>query len=727
MKFTQVALNFVFFILISCFSLAQNKIDSLQQVLKSIKEKESAATHNFLAREFFNTGDINSCYEHAEKALEISEKHGNALEEVVALNMLAIVYSAANQLDDAIKYGNKGLAAAKKLGNTIEEANALNLIGIVYYQRGAYDEALSINKKALELRKEAGDKMGVSKSLSNIGQIHANKAEFELAMGYYEQALELRKELNDQRGMANLYYSISSIYIHLDKSDQAIEANQPAQKIFEHLNDKRGAASCINQNGLIYENMKNFEKAFESYFEALTIFQEIDYKTGIADVYNNIGNVYTKADSFAQAIEYYNKSIEVRKEIGDRAGLAKSLQTLGLAYIYWGKHGDAVGFFEEAMAINDSLNIRNEYAANLYSLGLCYMEFKEYDKALDNFNKSLQIAKKNDLKNQIKYIYESISRLYKELGQYDKALMYYEQYSMIKDSLLNEKLFKQITELQTKYETEKKESQIKLQKSEIAKKEAENKRQRFVIYAAIAGLSLILLLAVQIFVSLQRKKRDNKIIAEEKEKSEKLLLNTLPVAVVQELKDSGKSEPVGFDNVTVYFSDVVGFTNMSSALDPQKLIGELNDIFTAFDDIMYSNKCERIKTIGDAYMAVSGMPIPDPDHAENMLKSSIKIMQYLNRRNSENELQWRIRIGIHSGKVVGGIVGVRKYLYDVFGDTINTASRMESNSEPMRINVSELSYHLLKDKYSFVPRQALEVKGKGIMNMYFLDNSHVLS
>ncbi|MEZ5148255.1 MAG: adenylate/guanylate cyclase domain-containing protein [Bacteroidales bacterium] len=216
-------------------------------------------------------------------------------------------------------------------------------------------------------------------------------------------------------------------------------------------------------------------------------------------------------------------------------------------------------------------------------------------------------------------------------------------------------------------------------------------------------------------------KERTKELAAEKEKSEELLLNTLPVKVVNELKENGKSEPESFEDVTVYFSDIVGFTSISSQLEPKLLIGELNDIFTAFDDIMEKNQCERIKTIGDAYLAVSGMPVRNEQHAENMVNAALEIRKYLEERNKNSEINWQIRIGIHSGKVVGGIVGVKKYIYDVFGDTINTTSRMESNSEPMRINVSETTFTLLKDKFTFTPRQPMEIKGKRRMQMYFLE------
>jgi len=206
----------------------------------------------------------------------------------------------------------------------------------------------------------------------------------------------------------------------------------------------------------------------------------------------------------------------------------------------------------------------------------------------------------------------------------------------------------------------------------------------------------------------------------EREKSEKLILNILPAKIVNDLKEKGKADPEKFENVTVYFSDLVGFTKMSNSLEPKILINELNELFTAFDNIIEENNCERIKTIGDAYLCVCGMPEKNECHAENILNSSIQIINYLSERNENSKITWEMRIGIHSGVVVGGVVGLKKYIYDVFGDTINTASRMESHSEPMKINVSETTYNLLKDKFAFQPRGEFDVKGKGKMKMYFL-------
>ena len=210
-------------------------------------------------------------------------------------------------------------------------------------------------------------------------------------------------------------------------------------------------------------------------------------------------------------------------------------------------------------------------------------------------------------------------------------------------------------------------------------------------------------------------------IMAEKEKTEALLLNILPAHIAEELKETGSTVPELFENVTVFFSDLVGFTNTSSRLDPHTLIAELNDIFTHFDNIAEAHHCERIKTIGDAYLAVCGMPLPDADHARNMVRAAVEMVRWLEARNMGATERWLMRVGIHTGPVVGAVVGIKKYIYDVFGDTINTASRMESSSEPMRINLSEITHRLVRDEFAFVGRPALEVKGKGPMRMYFVE------
>jgi adenylate cyclase len=209
-------------------------------------------------------------------------------------------------------------------------------------------------------------------------------------------------------------------------------------------------------------------------------------------------------------------------------------------------------------------------------------------------------------------------------------------------------------------------------------------------------------------------------VQEEKEQSDRLLHAMLPDAIADELKESGESEPRSFPEVSVLFSDLVDFTRTAAALEPKTLIGELNEMVTAFDAIMQDNRCERIKTIGDAYFAASGMPEPNPDHARCLVRAAIEMRGWLDSRNTRSDIRWRMRIGLHSGPAVAGIVGTRRYIYDVFGDTVNIASRMEAASEPMAINVSGTTRALLGDAFHCEPRGSLPVKGAEPMEMFWV-------
>jgi DNA-binding response OmpR family regulator len=219
----------------------------------------------------------------------------------------------------------------------------------------------------------------------------------------------------------------------------------------------------------------------------------------------------------------------------------------------------------------------------------------------------------------------------------------------------------------------------------------------------------------------QQLAENNRQLALEKQKSEALLLNVLPARVARELMERGSCTPQSFAEVTVGFVDIVQFTDTAAHLDPAFLISELNDLFTAFDRIVEAHHCERMKTIGDAYLFAAGIPEPRPDHGRNGALAALEVIDYLNKRNQQAVQQWQVRIGIHSGPVVGGIVGTKKYIYDIFGDTVNIAARLESLSTPMRINVSSTFCQSLEREFVFSRVHEVEMKGKGMQATCFLE------
>lgn len=211
----------------------------------------------------------------------------------------------------------------------------------------------------------------------------------------------------------------------------------------------------------------------------------------------------------------------------------------------------------------------------------------------------------------------------------------------------------------------------------------------------------------------------------EKKKSDDLLLNILPEEVAEELKLNGNANAKEFDEVTVMFTDFKGFTQISEKLSPEELVAEIHTCFKAFDEIITSHNIEKIKTIGDSYMCAGGLPIKNKTHAIDVVNAAIEIQQFmlnhLQLRKNEGKEVFEIRIGIHTGTVVAGIVGVKKFAYDIWGDTVNTASRLESSGEPGKINISSTTYEIIKDKYKCTYRGKINAKNKGEIDMYFVD------
>jgi class 3 adenylate cyclase len=215
------------------------------------------------------------------------------------------------------------------------------------------------------------------------------------------------------------------------------------------------------------------------------------------------------------------------------------------------------------------------------------------------------------------------------------------------------------------------------------------------------------------------------IIEKEKDKSEELLLNILPVDIADELKNTGRSEARRFENVTILFTDFKDFTKISEGLSPEELVKEIDFCFRAFDEITAKFGVEKIKTIGDAYMAAGGLPKTNLSHPIDVVNAGLEIVAFMaaykEKRQAIGLESFEIRIGIHTGPVVAGIVGTRKFAYDIWGDTVNLASRMESSGEPGKINISSVTYDLVKNQFECSYRGKIKAKNKGEVDMYFVE------
>jgi class 3 adenylate cyclase len=221
-------------------------------------------------------------------------------------------------------------------------------------------------------------------------------------------------------------------------------------------------------------------------------------------------------------------------------------------------------------------------------------------------------------------------------------------------------------------------------------------------------------------INKKLKERTEELKAE-KEKSELLLQNILPIPIIKELKEMGIIKPYGYESVTLLFTDFEGFTQIASSMPPGELVAELNEIFKNFDMIIRKYGLEKLKTIGDSYMVGGGFPIETKDHAVNIIKAAIDMLEIVRGRNSNSKYEWKMRAGAHSGNIVAGVVGKIKYSYDVWGNTVNLASKMEGLSMPGKINITAATYELIKDEFDCEYRGNAEIPGNGMIEMYFVN------
>jgi adenylate cyclase len=639
-----------------------------------------------------------------------------------------ILYNAAYQslndrhYDDAIeKYQAFIQAERSGLNPDLDKiSESLNNIGICYFFLNNYREAIPWFEKALEEDRKTGIIENIATRYSNLGLAYKKLGTYDRAAGYYKKALTLDLERRDTQNIAKSYNNLGSIYDSWGKYDTAIFFNDQSLKLKEMLKDSAGMAITLNNIGVMYKSWGKYSSAIEYFEEALEIDRSLGRIQEIPKRLNNIGLTYNLQKQYNKALDIFKEALEMASEQKNQELIASIYSNMGSVYLNLQQANEAIRYQELALSIYEGIGSQANVATVLASLADIYKQQRIYNRAMDYLSRSTKITEEISMRNQLQKNYLTYSDLYSAMGNYSEALNYYKKFVAIKDTMYSEVIHKQITDFEIRYESEKKDNEITLLKKNEVIQTLSIKKQKIFRNSLIGGLGLLILLVSVIYWSLQQKRRDNKVIANEKAKSDKLLLNILPSGIANDLKEKGSTEPQLYEDVTVCFTDMVGFTQQSARLEPKHLIDELNDIFTAFDNIVERHTCERIKTIGDSYLAVCGLPRANSNHAENIIRAAVEMLQYLEKKNLESKIEWQMRVGINSGNVIAGVVGIKKYLYDVFGDTINIASRMESASDPMRINVSESTYNLVRDKFKFEPRGEIEVKGKGAINMFFI-------
>lgn len=691
-KLLKKSVFFSLFILLNIISQAQVNLDSLWGVWNDETGSDSSRAQAMLkiAGEGYLYSHPDSAFYFAQMLYDFAKEKGIKKEMANALSTQGISFHFRGEFPEALDYYERCLDALEEIPDKNSMSRILNNIGIIYSSQGNYPKALEYYKLSLEIKEEFSDKSGMASAMNNIGLIYMNNGDYPKALEYFQRSLKVKEEVSDNSGIAPTLNNIGLIYKRQNDHLKALEYFQRSLDICEQLNNKSAMAGILSNIGAIYMIEGNDSSAMECFQRSLNICEEVSDKRGIASAKNNIGEVYMKQGDYLNALKQFRQSIDIYEEIPDKRGLAITYFNVGQINIKQGNHAQAINWCRKSLLISEEINILDEE------------------------------------KNACQCLYDS----YKALGNDNKALQYHERITRLNDSLQAEETSKKLQQMEFARQMladsltqEKEKLSIQLaHEAEVRKKE--RARNIFILSA-----SLLLIGAVVLYWRIIYIRKAKAEIEKEKNRSEKLLLNILPTEIAQELKEKGKAVARNFDMVSILFTDFKEFTQISEKLSAEELVGEINNCFMVFDSICGKYGIEKIKTIGDSYMAAGGLPVPAQDSVRNTVNAGLEMTEYMIRRNKSREssgkFAFEMRVGIHTGPVVAGIVGVKKFQYDLWGDTVNTASRMESAGEAGKVNISRYTYELIQDDptFSFHPRGKVKVKGKGDYEMWFVENA----
>jgi class 3 adenylate cyclase len=541
----------------------------------------------------------------------------------------------------------------------------------------------------------------------------------------YERSLALFDSLNDKAGVANILSNEGSVFFNKGDDEKALELNLKALRVSEEIGDTLRILTALQNIGAVYYNKPSTRnQAIEYFLRALPMSELLKNNDAIGTITVNIGELYLLKGNYDSALIYFKKSLVAYK---GSENIPYTLNDIGKVYQKRKDYQTAISYHQQAFDISEKLNAKVDMGQSLLGLGDTYMGKGDASTAIGYYKRSEVILKEiSDATYDLENAYKGLAAAYASKSDFKNAFKYETLFTSVKDSLYNLDIAKKLSSLQFNFDIQKKQSQIDLLKKDQVLQELDLKKQKLTKNALMIGLALLSLIAVILYRNYRNKIKTNKLLDAQKVKIENLLLNILPAEVAEELQKNGTATPRFYKMASVLFTDFKGFTKLSEKLTPQEVISELDIFFMAFDDIVDKYGLEKIKTIGDSYMCAGGIPTEDNSHPLNIVKAGLEMQEFILKRNAErakmNLPEWNIRIGINTGQLVAGVVGKKKYAYDIWGSTVNVASRMESNGEPGRVNISSATYELIKDKYSCTHRGKIFAKNIGEVDMYFVED-----
>jgi adenylate cyclase len=502
------------------------------------------------------------------------------------------------------------------------------------------------------------------------------------------------------------------LYIYQLRYSEALSRLQEALNIYEENINEPGIAECLNNIATVHFSQSDFRLALENYQRSLELRLKGSDLREIGVSYNNVGIVFSRMNQIDSSVYYHRKSLDIWTQINSNSGIGVTLIHLGECEKLKKNFEAALDLYLQSYSIFAKTNdgSRASISAEV-EIGLLYLEMGNFENGLTWCGRAYEKSRALSLRQSTLNACFCLYKIYKELGDFEKSVKFFEEYIVLRDSSFGPEMMKEVTRIELNYAFK------KIKEADSLRYLSERKVQEQMITQqrnALLSFSGILILAAALGFAIYKGKK----------RSDALLLNILPRETARELKQKGMAKARYHPEVTVLFTDFIGFTRTSERFSPNELVSELHQYFSAFDQIIEKHGLEKIKTIGDSYMAASGLPLAKERHAFDAVNAALDILKYVTdvklKSQDSEKMFFEIRIGIHTGPVVSGIVGTKKFQYDIWGDTVNTASRMESSSEAGYVNCSESTYFLIKKDFDCLDRGKISVKGKGDIKMYYI-------
>jgi len=588
--------------------------------------------------------------------------------------------------------------------------------------------AISLAFQAKSISEKIDFPKGTANALKSIGLGYRRQGKNLDALENYNQSLKIFEQLKDNTSIANLYNNIGVVYYKQGDDARALENYLQSLKFSELAGDKFRILIALNNiGGIYYDKKATYDKALQYYLKALSLGEELGKKEEIGGIAVNIGSIYFAMMDDTKALLYFDKSL---KAYGNSKGSLEVYNALGKLYRREGKYDLALKNHNQALAIARNANDKTAITKSFRGLGDVHKEKGDYKRAIAYYKEAEIPGVEIQALHELKDLYKDMAKAYEKSNDPENAFKYSTLYANVKDTLYNIDTDKKLGSLQFDFDLQKKQSEINLLTKDKDLQIVQTKRQRFAKNAFMIGLLLAFIIALLLYRSYRIKAKTHKIVDRQKNEIEHLLLNILPVEVAKELTTTGRATPRQYESVSVMFTDFKGFTTIADKMPPDVLVKELDDCFIAFDGIIEKYDLEKIKTIGDSYMCAGGIPARDETHLLKIVKAGLEIQDYIRKLNEtrleKGLLPWQVRIGVHVGPVVAGVVGKKKYAYDIWGSTVNIASRMESNGEPGKVNISSAAYELIKDYYKCSYRGKISAKNIGEIDMYFIEHEYTI-